>query len=56
MQVGAQILREYLDRFGSETAALRAYVGSIEQPTEYPSRVMQTRERIQAAALGRVLA
>jgi soluble lytic murein transglycosylase-like protein len=56
MQVGAQILREYLDRFGSENAALRAYVGSIEQPTEYPSRVMQTRERIQAAALGRVLA
>ena len=56
MQVGAQILREYLDRFGSEMAALRAYVGAVEQPTEYPQRVLQTRERIQAAAVGRVLA
>ncbi|MBU3725318.1 MAG: lytic transglycosylase domain-containing protein [Burkholderiaceae bacterium] len=56
MQVGAQILREYLDRFGSETAALRAYVGALEQPTEYPQRVFQIRERLLAAAVGRVLA
>jgi soluble lytic murein transglycosylase-like protein len=29
MQVGAQILREYLDRFGSETAALRLMWGLL---------------------------
>lgn len=56
MQVGAQILREYLDRFGSEASALRAYVGAVDQPTEYPRRVFQTRERLHAAAVGRVLA
>lgn len=56
MQVGAMILREYLDRYGSELAALRAYVGAMEQPTEYPERVMQVRDRMLAAALGRVLA
>ncbi len=56
MQVGAMILREYLDRFGSEIGALKAYVGSLEQPTEYPDRVLQVRERLIAAALGRVLA
>ena len=56
MQVGAMILREYLDRFGSEIGALKAYVGSLEQPTEYPDRVLQVRERLVAAALGRVLA
>lgn len=56
MQVGAQIIREYIDRFGSETAALRAYVGAVELPTEYPRRVIQVRERLVAAAVGRVLA
>ncbi len=57
MQVGAQILREYIDRFGSETAALRAYVGVAgDQPTEYPQRIQRVRDRIVAAALGRVLA
>jgi soluble lytic murein transglycosylase-like protein len=56
MQVGAMILREYIDRFGSELAALRAYVGAMEQPTEYPDRVMQVRDRMMAAAMGRVLA
>lgn len=56
MQVGAMILREYIDRFGSEVAALKAYVGSLEQPTEYPQRVVQVRERLMAAAVGRVLA
>jgi soluble lytic murein transglycosylase-like protein len=57
MQVGAQILREYIDRFGSETAGLRAYVGvGPDQPTEYPQRIQRVRERILAAAVGRVLA
>jgi len=49
-------LREYIDRFGSDVAALKAYVGSLGQPTEYPQRVLQVRERLQAAAVGRVLA
>ncbi len=57
MQVGAQILREYLDRFGSESAALRAYVGvAADQPTDYPDRVMGIRDRLLAVAIGRVLA
>ncbi len=57
MQVGAQILREYIDRFGSEPAALRAYVGvAVDQPTDYPERVMQIRDRLLAVAIGRVLA
>jgi soluble lytic murein transglycosylase-like protein len=56
MQVGAQILREYLDRFGSELDALRAYVGAMQQPTEYPDRVMNVRERMIAASVGRALA
>lgn len=57
MQVGAQILREYIDRFGSEHVALRAYVGaSSETPSDYPDRVRRERDRILAAAMGRVLA
>lgn len=57
MQVGAQIVREYLDRFGSEYEALRAYVGARpETTTSYPDRVMRERERLLAAAIGRVLA
>ncbi len=57
MQVGAQILREYIDRFGSEVAALRAYVGvAPDQASEYPERIQRVRDRILAAALGRVLA
>jgi len=57
LQVGAQILREYLDRFGSEAAALRAYVGvSPDSLSEYPNRVARVKERLEAAAIGRVLA
>lgn len=57
LQVGAQILREYLDRFGSVEAALRAYVGvSPESMSEYPNRITRVRERLEAAAIGRVLA
>lgn len=57
MQVGSQILREYIDRFGSESSALRAYVGAApETPTDYPNRVKRERERMLAAAVGRVLA
>lgn len=57
LQVGAAILREYIDRFGSEEAALRAYVGvDAFTLTEYPSRVFRVRERMLAAAVGRALA
>jgi soluble lytic murein transglycosylase-like protein len=57
MQVGAQIFREYLDRFGSDIGALRAYVGVPQTSVnEYPNRVMRVRDRLIAAAQGRVLA
>jgi soluble lytic murein transglycosylase-like protein len=57
MQVGAQIFREYLDRFGSDVGALRAYVGVPQTSVnEYPNRVLRVRERLIAAAQGRVLA
>jgi soluble lytic murein transglycosylase-like protein len=57
MQVGAQIFREYLDRFGSDIGALRAYVGVPQTSVnEYPNRVLRVRERLIAAAQGRVLA
>jgi soluble lytic murein transglycosylase-like protein len=57
MQVGAQILREYLDRFGTETDALRAYVGvGPTRETEYPNRIARIRERLVAASIGRALA
>jgi soluble lytic murein transglycosylase-like protein len=56
LQVGASILREYIDRFGSEQMGLQAYVGSLNQPSEYPSRVLRVRALMAAAAAGRVLA
>jgi soluble lytic murein transglycosylase-like protein len=57
LQVGASILREYIDRYGSEEAALRAYVGVDPFVlTEYPYRIFRVRERMQAAAVGRALA
>ncbi len=57
IQVGADILREYIDRFRSVDAALVAYVGAAPgSATEYPARVMRIRERMFAAAMGRVLA
>ncbi len=57
LQVGAAIVREYLDRFGSEEAALRAYVGVDPMTVStYPERVFRVRERMLAAAVGRVLA
>jgi soluble lytic murein transglycosylase-like protein len=57
LQVGSAILREYLDRFGSEEAALKAYVGVDPFAlTTYPERVFRARERMLAAAVGRVLA
>lgn len=57
IQVGAQILREYLDRYLTVEAALAAYVGvGPGGESSYPLKVMGTRDRIHAAAMGRVLA
>ncbi len=57
LQVGAAIIREYLDRFGSEEAALKAYVGADPfSMTSYHEKVFRVRERLLAAAAGRVLA
>lgn len=57
IRVGADILREYLDRFQTLEAALSAYVGvGPNGITEYPTKVLTLRDRIAAAAMGRVLA
>lgn len=57
IQVGAQILREYLDRFVTLESALAAYVGvGPSGSTGFPARVIATRDRIHAAAMGRALA
>lgn len=54
--VGAQVLREYLRRFGGTETALQAYNGAFEEPTsQYAKQVLSERSRIvQAIAkLGR---
>ncbi len=57
IDVGAGILREYLDRFKTLEAALSAYVGAGPGgQTEYPSKVLRIRDQLHAAAQGRVLA
>lgn len=55
MQVGARILKDYLDRAsGSVDKALRMYVGmaNSDAPTAYPDKVKAERERIRQAANG----
>ena len=57
IDVGAGILREYLDRYKTIEAALSAYVGmGPAGQTQYPAKVLRMRERLYAAAQGRVLA
>lgn len=57
VQVGAEIIREYMDRFGSLDAALLAYVGVGPMgESEYPQKVMRMLDRIRAASRGRILA
>lgn len=57
VQVGAEILREYLDRFGSLDSALRSYVGvGPTGESQYPDKVVRMRDRIYAASRGRILA
>src|ERR1700694_2858052 len=47
--VGAQILREYLRRFGDTEAALPMYAGAVEEPTsQYAVKVLAERARLEA--------
>ncbi|HEU4621893.1 MAG TPA: lytic transglycosylase domain-containing protein, partial [Burkholderiaceae bacterium] len=51
IRVGAGILKEYIQRFGSTEDGLKAYVGSAlqEHDNGYGARVMGERARIEAA-------
>ncbi|MGA8048690.1 MAG: transglycosylase SLT domain-containing protein [Burkholderiales bacterium] len=47
IQVGTQILREYLKRFGETETALQVYAGAIDEPTsQYASKVLAERSRL----------
>ena len=56
IRVGAQILKGYLTRDGSVERALKSYVGAALLPHDggYGEKVLSERERIAAAASGRV--
>jgi soluble lytic murein transglycosylase-like protein len=48
IQVGAQILREYLRRFGDTEAALQKYAGALDEPTaQYAVKVLAEKARLQ---------
>lgn len=48
IEVGTQILREYLKRFGETETALQVYAGAIDEPTsQYASKVLAERSRLQ---------
>jgi soluble lytic murein transglycosylase-like protein len=48
--VGAQVLREYIRRFGGTENALQAYAGAYEEPTGmYSKQVLLERSRIEQA-------
>lgn len=50
IQVGAQVLREYLRRFGGTETALQAYAGAFEEPTaQYARLVLSERSRLAQA-------
>ena len=47
--VGAQILREYVRRFGDVETALQAYAGAFDEPTsQYASKVLAEKARLDA--------
>lgn len=54
IRVGAEILRELLNRFGSPESALKAYVGAADHPHDggYGLRVLTERARLEAAVTG----
>lgn len=48
--VGAQVLREYIRRFGGTENALQAYAGAFEEPTSmYARQVLSERSRLEQA-------
>ena len=50
IEVGTQILRDYLHRFGHTVTALQQYAGAMDEPnTEYANKVLMERSRLQAA-------
>ena len=49
IQVGAQILREYLRRFGETETALQMYAGAFDEPTStYANKVLAEKARLEA--------
>jgi len=47
IQVGAQILREYLRRFGETETALQMYAGAFDEPNSaYAFKVLAERARL----------
>ena len=53
IQVGALILKDYVRRFGSLEAGLRAYSGATGDDSGYASKVLGERDRLKAAASGK---
>ena len=48
IQVGAQILREYLRRFGETETALQMYAGAFDEPNStYAFKVLAERTRLE---------
>ena len=48
IEVGTQILREYLHRFGETITALQMYAGAMDEPTtQYAHKVLAERSRLQ---------
>lgn len=48
IQVGTQILREYLRRFGETETALQMYAGAFDEPTsQYARKVLAERARLE---------
>ncbi len=52
IRVGAQILREYLRRFGETETALQMYVGALDDAnSQYAGKVLAERSRIEQALI-----
>jgi len=50
IEVGTQVLREYISRAGTETAGLQLYNGSPDDPAAaYATKVMSERDRLRQA-------
>ena len=48
IEVGAQILREYLRRYGDTEAALQKYAGALDEPgSQYAAKVLAEKARLQ---------